>query len=41
MILSTKSASSLNVGAGDRIDVAGRPVTVARVSGNDEFSHAP
>ena len=41
VVLSTKAASSLKVAAGDRIDVAGQPVTVARVSGNDEFSHAP
>ena len=41
VVLSTKAASSLQVTAGDRIDVAGQPVTVALVSGNDEFSHAP
>lgn len=41
VVLSTKAASSLEVAAGDRIDLAGQPVTVAQVSGNDEFSHAP
>ena len=41
VVLSAKAASSLEVGAGDRIHLAGQPVTVAQVSGNDEFSHAP
>jgi len=41
VVLSTKAASLLRVSAGHRIDVSGQPVTVALVSGNDEFSHAP
>ncbi|MEW1953444.1 ABC transporter permease [Terrabacter sp. NPDC080008] len=40
-VLSSKAAAALEVAAGDRIDVSGRPVTVAAVSGDDEFSHAP
>lgn len=41
VVLSTKAATALQVAAGDRIELAGQPVTVARVSGNQEFSHAP
>lgn len=41
VVLSTKAADTLDVAAGDRIDLAGRSVAVAVVAGNDEFSHAP
>lgn len=41
VILSTKAAASLEAAAGARVAVAGRQLTVAHVSGNDEFSHAP
>ncbi|MGX6607728.1 ABC transporter permease [Micromonosporaceae bacterium Da 78-11] len=41
VVLSAKAASALEVTAGNRIDVAGQPVTVQEISGNDEFSHAP
>ena len=40
-LLSTKAAKALGVGAGHVVDVAGRALTVAQVSGDDEFSHAP
>ena len=39
--LSTKAAEALGAGAGERIELAGRPVTVTEVSGTQEFSHAP
>lgn len=41
VVLSTKAADALDVAAGERIDVAGQSVTIAAVSGDDEFSHAP
>ena len=41
VVLTTKAAEALGVSAGDRIDMAGHVVTVTRVSGNQEFSHAP
>ncbi|MEP6853887.1 MAG: FtsX-like permease family protein [Pedococcus sp.] len=41
VVLSVKAAASLSVTSGDRIDLAGRPVTVVKVAGHDEFSHAP
>lgn len=41
VVLSTKAASALNTTTGSRIDLAGRPVTVAAVTGDHEFSHAP
>ena len=41
VVLSTKAADSLGVVAGDRIQLAGHPVSVEAVSGDDEFSHAP
>jgi putative ABC transport system permease protein len=41
VVLSTKAANALEVAVGDHIDVAGQSVTIARVSGNEEFSHAP
>ncbi|MDN5790462.1 MAG: ABC transporter permease [Micrococcales bacterium] len=41
VVLTTKAAASLEVAEGDRIDLAGQTVTVAEVSGSDEFSHAP
>jgi putative ABC transport system permease protein len=41
VVLSAGAAAALGVTPGDRIDLAGQPVTVGEVSGNDEFSHAP
>jgi putative ABC transport system permease protein len=41
VVLSSKAANALEVAVGDRIDVAGQSVTVAAVSRDDEFSHAP
>lgn len=41
IVLTTKAADELAVSAGDRIELAGRTVTVAAISGSDEFSHAP
>ncbi|HET7800578.1 MAG TPA: ABC transporter permease [Humibacillus xanthopallidus] len=41
VVLSTGAAAALDVTAGDRIDLAGRAVTVGGVFGADEFSHAP
>ncbi|GAA2165968.1 putative ABC transport system permease protein [Humibacillus xanthopallidus] len=41
VVVSTGAAAALDVTAGDRIDLAGRSVTVGEVSGADEFSHAP
>lgn len=41
VVLTTKAAKALDAVAGDRIELAGRPVTVAAVTGSDEFSHAP
>ena len=41
VVLTSKAADALGVTAGDRIELAGKPVTVAAVSGSDEFSHAP
>ena len=41
VVLSTKVADALAVTAGERITLAGRALTVAAVSGSDEFSHAP
>ena len=41
VVLSTKAANALEVAVGDRIDVAGQSVTIAAVSGDEEFSHAP
>ncbi|WP_436499925.1 FtsX-like permease family protein [Actinokineospora sp. HUAS TT18] len=41
VVLSTKAATALSAGTGDRIELAGKPVTVAAVSGDGEFSHAP
>lgn len=41
VVLSTRAAASLGAAEGDRIDLAGQAVTVAQVSGDDEFSHAP
>lgn len=41
VVLSSEAAGALDVAAGDRIDVSGRSVTVATVSGSDQFSHAP
>lgn len=41
VVVTTKAAASLEVAAGDPIDLAGQIVTVATVSGDDEFSHAP
>ncbi|GAB3446741.1 ABC transporter permease [Phycicoccus ginsengisoli] len=40
-VLSVKAADSLDAAAGDRVEVAGRSLTVARVAGDAEFSHAP
>ncbi|MDQ2846340.1 MAG: ABC transporter permease [Actinomycetota bacterium] len=39
--LTSKAAEALGAVAGDRIELAGKPVTVAAVAGSDEFSHAP
>ncbi|WP_345507652.1 ABC transporter permease [Terrabacter aeriphilus] len=41
VVLSTKAATALQVAVGDHVDVAGQSVTVAAVSGDEEFSHAP
>ncbi len=41
VVLSTKAADTLDVTAGSRITLAARALTVAAVSGSDEFSHAP
>jgi putative ABC transport system permease protein len=41
VVLTTKAAEALAVAVGDRIELAGRPVTVATVTGSDEYSHAP
>ncbi|MEP6856194.1 MAG: FtsX-like permease family protein [Pedococcus sp.] len=41
VVLSAKAADALGVAAGDRIDLAGQPVTIGEVAGSDEFSHAP
>jgi putative ABC transport system permease protein len=41
VVLSAKAAASLEVATGDSLELAGQPVTVAEVSGDDEFSHAP
>ncbi|GGM94550.1 ABC transporter substrate-binding protein [Terrabacter tumescens] len=41
VVLSTKAAKALEVAVGDHLDVAGQSVTIAAVSGDDEFSHAP
>lgn len=41
VVLTTKAADALAVSAGDRIELAGAPVTVAAVTGSDEYSHAP
>lgn len=41
VVLSTKAATSLEVTTGESLELAGQPVTVAQVSGDDEFSHAP
>lgn len=41
VVMSTKAATTLGVSADDQVDLAGRSVTVAAVSGDDEFSHAP
>src|SRR6185312_1466499 len=41
VVLTTQAADALDVTAGDTIELAGKPVTVATVSGSDEFSHAP
>lgn len=39
--LTTKAAQALHVAVGDRLDLGGHAVTVTRVTGNQEFSHAP
>ena len=41
VVLTVKAADALDVAAGDRIELAGQPVTVAAVTGADEYSHAP
>ena len=41
VVLSVKAADSLGLSTGDRLTLAGQTVTVAAVSGDDEFSHAP
>ena len=41
VVLSSKAAASLEVAAGDQIELTGQLVTVEAVSGDDEFSHAP
>jgi putative ABC transport system permease protein len=41
VVLSAPAALALDVSAGDTIAVEGRSATVAQVSGDDEFSHAP
>ena len=41
VVLSTKAATSLAVSPGDPVDLGGRALTVAAVSVDDEFSHAP
>lgn len=41
VVLSAKAAQGMAVTVGDRLELAGRPVTVAAVRGADEFSHAP
>lgn len=41
IVLTTKAADALTVAAGDRVELAGKTVTVAAVTGTDEFSHAP
>ena len=41
VVLSDKAAAALEVAVGDRIDLGGGSVTVAQISGDDEFSHAP
>ena len=41
VVFTSKAADALDVAAGDRIELAGKPVTVAAVTGSDEYSHAP
>lgn len=41
VVLTSKAAAALDVAAGDRIELAGRAVIVAAVTGSGEFSHAP
>lgn len=41
VVLSTKAADTLEVTTGARITLAGQALTVAAVSGSDEYSHAP
>ncbi|MFC9256429.1 ABC transporter permease [Amycolatopsis thailandensis] len=41
VVLSTSAADDLGVRAGDTLSVAGRPLTVAAVSGDAWFSHTP
>ncbi len=41
VVLTNKAAKALNIAAGDDIELAGKPVRVAAVTGSDEFSHAP
>jgi putative ABC transport system permease protein len=41
VVLSTKAADTLDVTTGARITLAGHALTVAAVTGSDEYSHAP
>lgn len=41
VVLSTEAATALSAKVGDRIELAGKTVTVAAINGSDEFSHAP
>ena len=41
VVLSTKVADALKVAVGEDLNLAGRSLTIAGISGDDEFSHAP
>jgi putative ABC transport system permease protein len=41
VVLSQEAAAELAAAAGDRVRIAGRDVVVARVAGNDAYSHLP
>jgi len=41
VVLSTGAAEALGAGPGDRVDAAGRTMSVAAVSGSDSFNHTP